>query len=1217
MAMQWTDEQLEAINAPSGNGAVLVSAAAGSGKTAVLVERILNKILNEGMSIDRMLVVTFTEAAASEMRDKIIRRMYAELAALMREGKPVDEIKRQIRLSVSADILTIDAFCIRVLRNNFYLMGIDPDFRIADSAEAELLSDDAAEALFTRLYMAEEDSEESRKFNHLLNIYATNRSDENLKKLVLKIHRFTQSFAKPVEWLDEKAKMYSYDMAKSDWVTKYVPELFIRSMGKKYYASFLELARGMCGDDTITEITAKVKEQITLLYGEMANGVCILLEAARELANAQSFADANAIYQKYVVDGGGIDSMTLKNKPKDITADLEDWKFYCKARNDLKKQFFEECSAFSDSDISPLLHGDSLKTLVDEIVWLVKEFDAEYTHRKDLRSAREFSDIEHLVYNLFLDNEAVREQYQAKYDEIMIDEYQDTNGLQNSIFELISRDGKNMFMVGDLKQSIYRFRGGDPTIFIGKSRRYGLAENADTRIDLSQNFRSRQEILHGVNDVFERIMSEELGDVRYAGKEKIVRMSDADDRRDEYKSEAHFVVYNKGGDEELSALEAEAEFIADRIFDMISSKFQITENGKKRDIMSRDICILSLSVKKASVISDALQKRGVNSYVEIEDYFEKREIRLMMSLISVIDNHLQDIPLISVMRSPIGGFTDKDLAKIRIYSPSGSVYHAVCNYRADETDITNEEIARKIKCRRLIKNLEKWRNYVKRKSVANLIWSIYVETGLYDFMGALEGGEESQANLRLLYERAKQYEQSGFKGLFNFIKYIEKLESRRNDLSSANLVGEGHDVVHIMTIHKSKGLEFPVVFLAGMGKRLSVSARGTNVLLHKDLGFGLRYADADGGYFEDTLFSRIVAAENMREELSEAMRVLYVAMTRPKCKLIAVASKKVSDSAKKTYMQKAYEQIEKWERGIKPEDAKSYADWIYPAAMKSEKNWDFQMHDYVVPNPAEADEEEKAQIRLASSELREAVRRSFEYEYKYLQSGYIPSKTSVTALKQKNNELDMENADRKYEYDPIYMEELPEFMREKRSGAEIGTAHHQVMAYIDLDTLRMIGTDEYEEFVDSELERIAREGQIESSYCEDKKIRSAITKHISEFFKSPLGERMLGAERVYREQPFQIEIGADVYDPSLDGRYGDEKLILQGVIDCFFENENGEVVLLDYKTDRCANDKDKAEIKEKYTIQLELYSDAVYKITKKRVSERFLYLFAAGTAVEV
>ncbi len=1215
MAVKWTDEQRRAIETKRDDGSILVNAAAGSGKTAVLVERVINRLLNEHGSIDRMLVVTFTEAAASEMRDKIIKRLYSELSRA--KGDAAEFIKRQLMLSADADILTIDSFCLRVLKNNFYVLGIDPDFRIADSAEAELLSDDAADSLFERLYRADEGTKERESFNRLLNIYANNRSDEPLKALMLGIYRFTQSFARPIEWLDEKAAMYAGDAENSVWMRELVPELYIRRMGREYLREFSELLRRM-GEDVLPDYdgSAPSPEQrsvLTARYGEIVNGLCVLRAAAEALSKAGAWADAHAVYERYVRDGGGIDSLTLRNKPKDIEAPIEDWKYFCAARNELKKSFFSDCAEFQTANPEELFHAGGLKRQADELVWLVKEFDAEYTRRKEIRNTREFSDVEHLVYVLFSSNEEARALYRDKYDEILIDEYQDTNGLQDSIFELISRGGKNLFMVGDLKQSIYRFRGGDPTIFKGRSTRYRSGESGDIRIDLSQNFRSAQEILRSVNDVFESVMSEELGDVDYSGSERAVRLSDDKKTDEAYRSEAHFVAYEKDG--EMTAFEAEAEFIADRISEMVNGGFMIDDGGKKRPAACRDICILSRSVRggAGAVLSAALARRRVNSYVETEDYFEKREVRLMLSLISVIDNNMQDIPLTAVMRSPIGGFSDNDLARIRIYTPRGDLFSAVKNYRADETGMTGAETAVKIKCRRLVKNLERWRGYVKLKSVANLIWSIYEETGIYDFMGAFEGGEEPQANLRLLYERAKQYEQSGFKGLFNFIKYIEKLENRSSDLSSASLMGEGRDVVRIMTIHKSKGLEFPVVFLAGMGRNLNLRSDFGTVALHKDLGFGLWYADEEAGYFEDTLPARLVRGQNRREDISEAMRLLYVAMTRPKHKLIVVASKRFSGSAKKPFEDKVLEQLEKWKRGILPSGAKSYADWIFPAAVSHPEDWSFSVHYYEPYIGEEEPEREREPVRV-SGELREAVRRSFEYEYEYPESGYIPAKTSVTALKQKNagEEFDAENADRKYEYDPIYMEEEPEFMRSGKRGAQIGTAHHQVMAYIDIGALRDIPEGEYERFVLDEMERLAQEGQLERFYIEDAPTRTAIARRAAEFFSSEIGKRVIRADNLRREQPFQIEIGANIYDESLADKYSGEKVILQGVIDCYFENADGTVTLLDYKTDRCRSESDVIRLKERYAVQLRLYSEAIERITGKRVTEKYLYLFSAG-----
>ncbi|MCD8390822.1 MAG: helicase-exonuclease AddAB subunit AddA [Firmicutes bacterium] len=1204
MAVNWTDEQREAIDAPMGEGAILVSAAAGSGKTAVLVERVLSKILDGGTSMDKILAVTFTNAAASEMREKIIKRMHNELK--VSKGEKAEYIKQQIRLALSADILTIDSFCMRVLQNNYYVLGIDPNFAIADSAESALIKEDALDALFSRLYRA--DGEDSARFNHLLNIYASNRNDNGLKDLVKEVYNFIQSFAEPEKWLYEKAAMYKENMLESVWMSEYAVKFFVNAVGEKYYTKFAAVYSRAEGIGEIPEtLTAEDEAETVAAYGEMGMGLIRLIRAAERLRDAKDWKAANDMYNECIADADYIDSMTLRNKPKDITVTLDEWKTICKSRNNIKKSFFEECSIFAMSaeEMAESMRGGELKALAEEIVWIVGEFDSEYKKRKDIRNVKEFSDIEHLAYKLFYENEDVCAEYAEKYDEILIDEYQDTNELQDSIFAAVSRGGKNLFMVGDLKQSIYRFRGGDPTIFKTKSGSFQAADNENRRIILSQNFRSRQEVLKAVNEVFERTMSNEIGDVNYSGKERITRDADKDVWDDRYKAEAHYIAVRADGD--AGTLAAEAEFTADKIKEMIDNKFPV--GSDRHPLKASDIAILSRSVRSGigEALTEALERRGINAYVETEDYFQKREVRLMLSLISVIDNSMQDIPLTAVMRSPIGGFSDNDLAEIRIAEPRGNFYGAVKAYAEDGSDG-----AVKYKCSRLIKNLARWKSYKKRKSVAELIWSVYEETGLYDFMGAIDGGEESQANLRLLYERAKKYERTGFKGLFSFIKYIESIQEGKNDLSSASLSEEGHNVVSIMTMHKSKGLEFPVVFLFGTGKKMLARA-ATKIPMHKDLGFGLMYADGDNGYFEDTICCEIVKNQTAQEELSENLRLLYVAATRAKDKLIVTAAKRVSDSGG-GFEEKVENQIAEWQSGIAPADADCYADWIYPTAIKKSDIWDFKSHVYTPTDAEEVTAEDETAPEI-SDDLRKAVNKSLEFKYEYPQSGSVPTKTSVSALKQLENERDY--SERKDEYAPVYMDDVPAFMASGKKGSEIGTAHHQIMAYIDLDAVReTLDTDALYETVISQMHKVADMGEIERYYVETDDMRESIAGHIIGFFRSRIGREALAADEIYRERAFQINIPANRYDMSLDKKYIGENVILQGIIDCYYKKD-GRTVLLDYKTDRCASEADVKRIAERYAIQLELYSEAIEKITGGSVDERYLYLFAIGKEVRL
>ncbi|MCC8169997.1 MAG: helicase-exonuclease AddAB subunit AddA, partial [Oscillospiraceae bacterium] len=1193
MAM-WTSAQESAINAPIGQGNILVSAAAGSGKTAVLVEIIITKVLRGETNVDNLLVVTFTDAAAAEMKEKIISRMQSALDEMQNAGQKT-RIQNQLRLCGGADITTIDAFCLRAVKNNFHLLGVDPNFFIADPAESELMMDEVIESLFNRLYV-----ENDERFLRLVDMYSSNRNDKSLKGLIFEIYRSILSFAEPLEWLDEKAEMYVEDMAHSEWAQKYVIEQGCNRLGTEYKRRFKKLAERMAyiaEGEQGTGSAAEDDEQMKEYWGTLWSGVWLCINVASELETVSSWEEAYDYYEKYFKKRNGIDSLIPSRMPKIKLADDDVWKAMCTKRNELKKSFKKDCGEYvtqSAEDFNAEIHSTELSRTVRDIVWLVKEFDGEYMRKKESRNIKEFHDIEHLAYRLFRESENVRGEYRDKYDEILIDEYQDTNGLQDAIFEKISKGGKNIFMVGDLKQSIYRFRGGDPTIFKKKSKSYVSGSSSGQCIVLSQNFRSRQEVLKSVNDLFGSIMSDAVGDVVYEGDELITR----EDERECYPpgiedntSEMHLISYSPedAGRADLPDTDGslsdriEAAYIADKIRELLDGKYRIYDKdlGRYREARCKDITILAKSVRYSSeTYINALSSRGIPAFVELEDYFERREIRLMLTLISLINNHLQDIELVSVMRSPIGGFSDNELARIRLHNERTEYfYNAVCSYAKDGDD----EVLR-AKCEGFVSDLTRWRGYVKQKSVANLIWTIYSETGFYDFMGAIEGGEEAQANLKLLYERAKKYEQSGFKGLFNFLRYIEKLKNRTEDLSGAKMIGENHDVVRIMTIHKSKGLEFPIVFLAGMGKRLRGKPNSeSRVLLHKDLGFGMQYADAENSYYKDTLMKTIVNKANRSEELSEVMRLLYVALTRSKEKLIVTAVKKYLSEDKLT------EDLDRWRNMpdlngvIGTEDvssASTYIDWLCPAAIGAE-NWEFILKDISESvRTFDICEEEEEENIVPSDELEEAVGRILDFSYKYPKSGAVPAKTSVSALKQMRDfDDDAENIEaRPNEYDFSMMAKKPKFMCEEVPGNEIGTAHHQLMAYINMDGLK--NAENRIEFIQSEIERIISEGQIDPDAVTEK-----MAEHCAAFFESELAERMMNAKKIYREPPFQIEIPARLYDNTLDSRYDDEKMILQGIIDCLFEEDDG-IVLIDYKTDRVNSVE---EIIEKYRLQLDLY----------------------------
>ncbi len=1199
--MKWTDGQIRAITEKGSD--ILVSAAAGSGKTAVLVERIIRRILDKDnpADIDRMLVVTFTEAAAAEMKEKIIR-------ALKKDGSA--RANRQIRLAGGADITTIDSFCLRCVKNNFHNIGIDPDFGICDSAESELIRDEACDALFDSFYSSD-NSEEKARFIRLTRLYSSNRNDYGLKELVLSVHKFAQSFPEPQKWIEEKAAMYDVN-GEELFLTVWIQDALKRckkaagEYGAKY-KKMIENMTAVCGENMTYEEAAeiypyctdkKAAHSMNTFWGNLWNASMLGADSAMRLK--QVFTENKSESEKWDSAYELLCQINGKGYFPQIRSPKEENEFWEKFRDERK-----EISEGFKSETAPLItryseevsaQFETLGKIIKDIVWLVEEFDEKFMSMKLKKGVFEFSDIEHMTYKLFGDKD-IRKEYTDKYDEILIDEYQDTNGLQDAIFRAVSKN--NIFMVGDLKQSIYRFRGGDPFIFKDKSARY--AEGKDgVRIALSQNFRSRMEILDSVNSVFGCVMSDTVGDVVYRDDEVLSRENDYyTENGSNHKSEFHMIpLFKETSNPEMleaASEQLEAAHIAKEIRRLIDEKYKVMcgsdEDGNPiyRDIKSSDVTILMSSVKNAGdIYTHELAEQGIDAYVENEGYFDRREVQLVMSLIKVIDNCRRDIPLIAVMRSPIGGFDDRELAEIRIYSKNAEYfYDAVCGYYGD-----NKEI--RIKCAEFIKKLDRWREYTEYKSVAGLLWALYEESGFYDFMGAFEGGEEAQANLRLLYERAKNYEETGFKGLFNFIRYTERLKSSSENMGSAKIIGENHDVVRIMTIHKSKGLEFPVVFLAGCGKRFPQSrAKGESKLMnmHKDAGFGMRYVDAENSYFCDTAAYDYIRRINALEQQSENLRRLYVALTRPKEKLIVTsvinfADREKFDAAINTWRENG--------NGKKmPEEvsarARGFFDWLIPVALNDEENWDFNV---VYEN------------LLYDSDIYNIL----NYSYPYEKLCRLPAKTTVTEIKRRNADTSGYSID-------YSMVKKPVFAQNHEEANVIGTAHHQIMAYIDIRT----GMDD--EYIKSETRRICENGQIS-----EEDIKNISPEFIRGFFESDLGRRMADAYkdgRLWREAPFEISIDAEEYEPCCGGD-ADDEIIVQGTIDCFFEEADG-VTLIDYKTDAFKediSDKDaverfNTEKAESYAVQLELYRRAVERITGMRVKEKYLYLFSTSGIVKV
>lgn len=1215
---RWTDDQLAAIytgKAAAGGGCnILVNAAAGSGKTAVLVERIIQKLIPNAqdascIDVDRLLVVTFTNAAAAEMRQRVSDALARELAAA-EDAERVRLLKRQLSLVHSADITTIDSFCLKAVRNYFHLLHIDPNFTIATGAELELMKDEAMETLFDALY-----EEENGDFLELACLYTNGRDDEGLRELVKEIYNFTRSFPDPRGWMEEKRDMFLLPEGAqgSVWMQDSIAEKdrLIDTALQTLEDALAAMARASLGREPAPGEAARLMEQhpaekgdalfddwgsyyqavktdyqaIAALRGLDWDGAC---HAVRRL----EFGRINARGLKYRELTEGVKEQ-INTVRKKLTGQLRD--------------VVGRTVAETETQLREHAYPAARK-----LVWLTEQFEDALAELKDSKNALEFSDIEHLCLELFENNPEVAAEFRGRYEEILMDEYQDSNALQEAIFNAISR-GDNLFMVGDMKQSIYRFRSADPTIFKQKNDTYDKAPGAKNRkIVLSRNFRSRREVLDGANAVFARVMSERAGELEYDADQRLYLGDESYEQANpSYLPECCVIEgYPKNAEETLEKLDKtrlEARFIAQKIRELKETGFLVRDfetrmvpaadggfrEEKKavyRPVQNRDIAILMSSHRSAAdVYRQELASYGTECFVETGGYFEREEVKTVLALIKIIGNPYQDIPLLAVLRSPIGGFDEHMLAQIRTRH-EGAFYKALKAASEEDTALGR-------RCGEFTARLARWRRYSKYMSSDKLIWTLFEETQYYMFCGALPEGDALQANLRMLFERAKLFEKSGYKGLFNFIRYISRIRRKEEDLSAACMLGEQHDVVRIMTIHKSKGLEFPIVFLAGTAKEFYSREHTGSVILHKDLGFGMDDVNFEESYRIPTLSKTAVAVAIQREGISEEIRKLYVALTRAKEKLFvtAVVDGRNMEDAAAYAASGAAAREQKWDgllagARMDPQDVlavRTFIDWVAPVARKDE-TWEYAVIPYeevldyrpVLREPAAAEDAEDIGGLLEQ----------MEYRYPYEEIEALPTKVSVTGLKQ----LKTGRAEE------LTLRRRPAFMEEQGPvrAAEAGTAVHLVLQKLP----PAAGMEEavIKQCI-SDLTTAQELTEAEAAAVD--------TEKLLRYYRSDLVRRMLESGKVYREVPFEAAFPAAGLGLHPDSG---EPVILQGMIDCYFE-EDGGITLVDYKTDFYRH---KEELAEKYRVQLELYARAIEKITKKIVKHKILYLFFGNDVIE-
>lgn len=1172
------------------------------------------------------------------MRERVLNAIYKKL-----DEEPENEnLQRQITLLNMASICTIDSFCLDVVKNNFYeLENVSPNFRIADTPEIELLKQEILDELFENKYLSED-----KDFTKLVNTYTSYRDDTPLKELILSIYNYINSSPYPLKWLDEKIEMFNIeneldkDFSQTPW-----GKVLLEEINEELIDDIAILTDSIDGleyekdlDEFKQTIESDIK-QLTILQENLNNW-----DKSYEIAQNIKFI-----------------TWPRKKVESEIKDEIK------KIRDNVKKKFnkklekiFVSDSKQSNQDIFDMY--DILKKLKNLII----EFDEIFSKKKRDKNIVDFTDIEHFALNILVKGVEkttdknglayekivktdVAKKYTEKFEEIAIDEYQDSNLVQEFILSSISR-GNNMFMVGDVKQSIYRFRQAMPKLFLEKYSNYetvGTASNDinGRKIQLFKNFRSRDNVLDFTNLIFKNIMSEKLGEVDYNEDEylnfgaedyKKINQSlrteiDIIDLKKEENLDIENTEYleNDNDTEELEHLEnieIEAKYVANKIKKLIDSKYQVYDRKKEnfRDITYKDIAILLRSTKdKASIYEQELIKLDMPVFSDSnQEYLDSIEIQTIMSLLKIIDNPMQDIPLVTVLRSNIGKFTDNELVEIRLSDKYDNFYNCMQKAKVD----VNSQLKEKIE--HFLNQIETWRKEQEYLALDELIWKIYSDTGYYNYVGLMPNGNLRQANLKMLFERAKKYETASFKGLYNFINFIEKLKINSGDLSSAKIIGENDDVIRIMSIHKSKGLEFPVVFLVNTNKQFNEQDIKKNpVLLHQELGIGAKYINYNAQVQYDTLTREAIKNVIRNENISEEMRILYVALTRAKEKLIITGIS--NDYAKQLEDIEQQKNIYARKDGkINPilvKKYKTYLDWILLVYLYEQANTEELLElnrieqNSILEYKMENDEKENTSQKVIKTLNQKIIdknkinkiKEQIEYEYPNKLAIDIPTKSSVTKIKQMKNKqlgIDFENLEDEENVSTeakIIAFEKPKFLQEEKDN-QITNAQKGTLTHLCLQKLKP--KEEYN------LEKIQTLIQnLEMNKIITEKEREAINPYkILQFTKSKIWEQLKNAKEYYQERPFYINVPASkIYNEDIE-----ENVLVQGIIDLYFVNEIENIVLVDYKTDYVENGKE-LELVEKYKNQLELYKQALEEALNTKVDKVYIYSVYLEKEIEI
>lgn len=1191
MANKWTNEQLSAITQKGNN--ILVAAAAGSGKTTVLVERIIRKIINDNVDIDKILVVTFTNAAASEMRERILTALYKQI-----DEDPLNQrLRKQIVLLNKASICTIDAFCLDIIRNNFFEIGASSNFRIADNTELELLKQEAIEETFEELYL-----ENDNEFNKLIELYAGYKDDENLKNIILKIHNYIQSAPFPEDWLEEQIEKFNMsnieDFSQTEW-----GKIILKNFRDEVLNSIQILESSKHQLDMITELS-----KFSLVVADDINQLKFLeqnwdnWERAHEIAN-------NLKFKTWPTDKKVVSNLKEETK---------------KARDNVKKRISKAVSqTFIYNTEEAVEDINAMYPILKKIKDVTLKFMEKFSEKKSNKNIMDFSDIEHYALKILLKKDEngiyqkteVAKKYEEKFNEIAIDEYQDSNLVQEYILTSIS-NGKNIFMVGDVKQSIYRFRQAKPELFLDKYQKYGLEPNEyGQKIKLFKNFRSRENILDTTNLIFSDIMSADFGEIEYDESEYLNLGATYEEPTENVefagKTELDIIDLKKEENEDgeeieednsselLEKTEIEAKFVANRIQKLIKSKYQVYDRKTGyRDITYKDIVIL---LRATSNTANVFEKELLNLNIPVfsdqaENYLESIEIRTITSLLKIIDNPYRDIPLVTVMRSIIGDFTDNELIEIRLTQNEGYFYDSLKEAKA------SPKIDGKLKEKviNFLDKLNKWREEERYLPLNEFIQKIYEETDYYNYVRLMPNGQVRKANLKMLLDRAKDYEKISFKGLFNFIRYLEKVKSSNSDLSSAKVIGENENVVRIMSIHKSKGLEFPVAIISRTDKKFNQKDLNESILLHQDIGFGMQYINYDRKIEYTTATKEAIKIKTKEESIAEEMRILYVALTRAKEKLIitGVENDFTKSIEQKKELLEIYEKENDKINHLVLKKYLSYLEWIELVYLnrqdiENQITLNKIAKKDVLKAEENQEEQEKRNIELPEKIDYEKINEILNWQYKYKEMTNIQSKMSVTKIKElKNNETQKQQ----------HIEIKPKFMLDKTkvSSAERGTITHLILQ--KLDFTKEYSKEELAQFVNNLCTKNIIT-QIQKDSINIEKIYQIIN---TQFIKN-----LKNAKEIKKETPFYTYINTkEIYNTQ-----NSENILVQGIIDLYYINQQNEVILVDYKTDYVEGSGE--ELIDKYKVQLEIYKKALEESLKEKVKHVYIYSIYLNKEIEI